>query len=173
MGSYSDRLAALVVTARSRDGSVNARLNPVDGITVGFDEQALRRHNESSLATQIEIAVSGVLAGGERAVGLIREKIDGEADSKQLAETSTGRLMLRYNAALAEIGGTGESPDGSVGVTLRGTSKVAVRIRPRTVNYLDTEQLSTQVDAAIGAARKSHTEAAIEVYREVFDLVRR
>ncbi|CAM3560961.1 hypothetical protein [Stackebrandtia soli] len=168
MGALADSVRRINITATSPDGSVTARMTADRTIDIAFGAEALRRHTDASLAKAAEEAVNGGLRGFQKALSTVYEKRYGKALDFELPKNAPP-ANRRIHELSGELSVAETSPRGYVKVGVGQRGRVQVRIRPGTVDRLDVsaEQLQTELNSAIAAARATYSRRAHETVMAV------
>jgi len=162
MSEYIERIKRAVITTTSPDGSVKAKLDRT-GVSVVLAPNAMNRHNEKTLAEQITKAVTAGRQGAGQAKNMILERTRGDRPDPDPELRKKWRDLDQATEGLVCTARCGQ-----VEATRTGTGKTEVRLRPRTVGYLDPDQLADQVNEAIATTDREFIERVLDLRMSTF-----
>lgn len=167
MNSLNDAMARVAVTVNSPDGTVNVARDG-DGLpTVRLKPHSLRKHDERSLATQMEQAVSGYLAGSRKAHGLavkkVRETTRPQSPEWEAAiERRTARLRDRLAALVTDE----RSSDNTMRLRVHMSEGVRVKFASGALRDVSEHKLATDLSNLLRSVLREHTMRSVVVVDE-------
>lgn len=156
--TFHDLFEKMTISVTSPDRTVSATYTGRNGLLIAFRPGTLDRHDETSLAVQIEHALTGVNAGYGNGLEHIRRERGIPPTPTRLRDTNLSRNRHKFEQAAYELKAYATSPMGFVKVRIASNHQVSVRIQPGALQRMEMseERLATELNTALSEAGRDY-----------------
>jgi hypothetical protein len=170
--TLSEYLDRMVITNRSPDGRITARVVRGSQVEVEFANGAYTRYDETSLGHQLaRLGVTtwvGYVRGRDEAV---RRSLGlSEAEFAALPKPDSDPRIGRYDDALNTMAAEGRSVRGAVTIRTVGMLRWDVHVRPGAIRQFDEPRFVTEIHSAYSALMNDRQLSATLLRADHFDM---